>query len=345
MIKVFIVDDSLLVREKIKEIFKDVEDIQVIGEATNPIEALSKFKEVGWPDVFILDIEMPKMDGLTFLQKIMEQRPTSVIMCSTLVERGSAYAIDAMRMGAVDIVLKPTAQLSKFFDEVKEEFIRKVKAAAKANLVAIKNIKRITEDRKLSENNKPMPISKKIVAIGSSTGGVQTIEEILKNVRANHPPIVIVQHMPKGFTNSFAKRLDSVLSNSNVKEAEDGDVLMNGRILICPGGVHMEVEKDKQYRVRLKDTERVNGHKPSVDVLFYSMAKNVKDKGIGIILTGMGGDGAKGLLEMKKNGAKTYAQSEKTCVVYGMPKVAVEIGAVDEVVDLDEIANVINTLK
>ena len=354
MIKLFIIDDSVLVRNKIKEIFSDIEDIEVIGSAPNPVDAFDFFKIVGLPDVFILDIEMPKMDGLTFLEMIATQKPIPVIICSTIVKNGTPFAIDAMRMGAVDIVLKPTTKIDSFFDEFKDEFIAKVRVAAKSKVSFIQNIKRVSKSRVLSDFEpsssvkaaSTLPPSKKIVAIGSSTGGVQVIEEILRDLRANHPPIVITQHMPEGFTYSFAKRLDEILIYSNVKEAENEDVLMHGRVLIAPGGIHMEVKRDGlQYKVALKDFPKVNSHKPSVNVLFNSMSKEVKSLGIGIILTGMGDDGAKGLLEMKKSGAKTYAQDKKSCVVYGMPKRAVEMGAVDEVLYPKELANIINNAR
>ena len=354
MIKVFVIDDSALVRNEFKKIFADVKDIVLIGSAINPVDAFEIFKTTGLPDVFILDIEMPKMDGLTFLEMIGKQKPIPTIICSTLVTQGSSSAIDAMRMGAVDIVLKPTTSMNKFFQEQKEEFIAKVKAAATARATFIGNVKRRSESKVLSRNDvsssvKPvstLPPSKKIIAIGASTGGVQILEEILRQLEPKHPPIVITQHMPAGFTASFAQRLDGILPSSHVKEAEEGDVLLHGRILVAPGDLHLEVVKSGfQYKAALKNYPKVNSHKPSVNVLFRSMAKEVGIFGVGFILTGMGDDGASGLLEMKNAGAATYAQEEKSCIVYGMPKKAVELGATKASLTLKQIADIINTVR
>lgn len=354
MIKVFVIDDSALVRNEFKKIFSDVKDITLIGSAVNPIDAFEIFKRTGLPDVFILDIEMPKMDGITFLEMIGKQKPIPTIICSTLVTQGSSSAIDAMRMGAVDIVLKPTSSMNKFFEEKKEEFVSKVKAAAKARVTFIGNVKRRSESKVLSKHDvsssvKPvsgLPPSKKIIAIGASTGGVQILEQILRQLEPKHPPIVITQHMPAGFTASFAQRLDSILPSSYVKEAEEGDALLHGRILVAPGDLHLEVVKSGfQYKATLKNYPKVNSHKPSVNVLFRSMAKEVGSFGVGFILTGMGDDGATGLLEMKNAGAATYAQDEKSCIVYGMPKKAVELGAAKSSLTLKQIADMINTVR
>jgi len=354
MIKLFIIDDSALVRNELKKIFEPVRDIEIIGTAPNPVDAFEVFKRTGLPDVFILDIEMPKMDGLTFLEMIGKQKPIPTIICSTLVTRGSSQAIDAMRMGAVDIVLKPTSKLDKFFGDRSKDFVSKVRIASKSKATFIANIKRTSESKVLSNKQvsssvkatSSLPPSKKIIAIGASTGGVQILEELLSQLEPNHPPIVITQHMPAGFTKSFADRLNQILPSSNVKEAQEGDILMHGRILIAPGDLHMEVAKSGfQYKVVLKNYPKVNSHKPSVNVLFRSMAKEVGIFGVGIILTGMGDDGATGLLEMKNAGAATYAQDEKSCIVYGMPKKAVELGAVKATLSLKEIANIINTVR
>ena len=345
MIKVFVIDDSAVVRNSFLNLFTKVEDIKLIGTANNPIDAFKIFKDVGLPDVFILDIEMPKMDGLEFLKKINEQKPIPVIICSTMASNGSLAAIDAMRMGAVDVVHKPNINLSKFFDEHTEAFLTKVRAASKAKVSFNKHSPRkqyILKDSKYTT----LKASKKIVAIGASTGGVQAIEILTQNLKPNHPAIVITQHMPVGFTYGFANRLNELLPNSDVKEAKDGDTLLPGRILIAPGNLHMEVKKDGfLYRIVLKDYPRVNSHKPSVDVLFSSMAKEVKTQGVGIILTGMGEDGARKILSMKEAGALTYAQVESSCIVYGMPKKAVEIGAITLSLDLVELANMINDLR
>jgi two-component system chemotaxis response regulator CheB len=348
MIKVFVIDDSAVVRNAFSNIFSKANDIKLIGVANNPVDAFAIFKKVGLPDVFILDIEMPKMDGLEFLKQINEQKPTPVIMCSTLASDGSSAAIDAMRMGAVDVVHKPSVNVGKFFDDEAESFLAKVRAAAKSKVSF--NPKAPTKRYRLEEHeygkNSAIKPSKKIVAIGSSTGGVQAIEELTKYLKPNHPAIAITQHMPVGFTKSFALRLNELLPYSDVKEAKDGDTLLPGRILIAPGNLHMEVKKEGfVYKIVLKDYPKVSSHKPSVDVLFASMAKEVKSQGIGIILTGMGEDGAKKLLAMREAGAKTYAQSESSCVVYGMPKKAVQIGAVTHSLNLIQLAQIINDLR
>jgi len=348
MIKVFVIDDSAVVRNAFKNIFVQAKDIELIGSASNPVDAFTVFKKTGLPDVFLLDIEMPKMDGLEFLQLINKQKPIPVIICSTMAGKGSSAAIDAMRMGAVDIVHKPNINLSKFFDENTEEFLDKVRSASKAKVHFNANI--ASRKYRLDENeygkNSAMPASKKIVAIGSSTGGVQTIEALVRLLKPNHPAIVITQHMPVGFTQSFAARLNSILPHSEVEEASEGEKLLPGRILIAPGNLHMEVKRSTfGYEVALKDYPKVSSHKPSVNVLFASMAKEVGIMGVGIILTGMGEDGAKELLSMKKAGALTYAQDEKSCIVYGMPKKAVEFGAVKESLTIPQIADMLNNLR
>ncbi len=354
MIKVFIIDDSALVRNELKKIFATAQDIKVIGSAPNPVDAFDIFKKVGLPDVFILDIEMPKMDGLTFLQQISKQKPIPTIICSTLVKQGSSPAIDALRMGAVDIVLKPTSEINSFFKDKQNDFITKVRIAAKSHVKMNPNAQRSSSSKVLHQNQQSssvkaasaLPASKKIIAIGASTGGVQTLEEIFTLLEPNHPSVVVTQHMPSGFTAAFAKRLNEVLPSSVVKEAQEGDTLLPGRILIAPGNLHMEVVKSGlMYKIALKNYPKVNSHKPSVNVLFRSMAKEVGVFGVGIILTGMGDDGASGLLDMKNAGAATYAQEEQSCIVYGMPKKAVELGAVKQSLTPIEIAALINTVR
>ena len=348
MIKVFVIDDSATVRNAFSKIFNATDDIELIGKANNPVDAFNIFKKVGLPDVFILDIEMPKMDGLTFLQQINKQKPIPVIMCSTLVSKGSSAAVDALRMGAVDIVQKPSANLKEFFNDKEEELLESVRAASVSKVhfnfsISTKDytIKKIDPVIKSS-----FSASKKIVAIGASTGGVQVIEEILINLNPNHPAIVITQHMPVGFTASFADRLNSLTKDSIVKEAKDGDELHPGYVFIAPGDKHLEVKKNGLlYVTVLKDYPKVSSHKPSVDVLFSSMAKEVGKRGIGIILTGMGDDGASKLKEMRLAGAKTYAQNEKSCTVYGMPRRAVELGSVIESMSIKRIVSTINNLR
>jgi len=348
MIKVFIIDDSAVVRNAFKNIFNTAKDITLIGSASNPVDAFSVFKTTGLPDVFILDIEMPKMDGLEFLELINKQKPIPVIICSTMAGEGSSAAIDALRMGAVDVVHKPNINLGKFFDDNTESFLNKVRAASKAKVHFNSNIS--TKKYKLNANeygkNSALPASKKIVAIGASTGGVQTIEELIQLLKPNHPAIVITQHMPVGFTKSFAQRLNSMMPQSEVKEAAEGDKLLPGRILIAPGNLHMEVKRVSfGYEIRLKDYPKVSSHKPSVNVLFASMAKEVGVMGVGVILTGMGEDGADKMLAMKQAGASTYAEDEKSCVVYGMPKKAVEFGGIKASMNIPQIAHMINDLR
>ncbi|MDA7818380.1 chemotaxis-specific protein-glutamate methyltransferase CheB [Sulfurimonas sp.] len=341
MIKVMVIDDSAVVRNAFKKMLSDIKDIKLISTAVNPIDAFSEFKKTGLPDVFILDIEMPKMDGLTFLKQINEQRPIPTIMCSTLLTSGSKAAIDALRMGAIGIMQKPTVQLGKYFDEYKDEFLDLIYAASKSKINFNMSISK-TDIRKSILNKNT---SKNIVAIGASTGGVQAIENIVKHLRPNHTPIIITQHIPVGFSKTFAQRLDSIVATSTIKEAEDNDKVINGRVLIAPGNLHMEIKKvGFDFVVRLKDFPKVNSHKPSVNVLFSSMAKEVGSRGVGFILTGMGDDGASKLKAMKDKGAKTYAQSESSCMVYGMPKEAVRIGAVDASISLHQMVNIINEL-
>ena len=337
MIKVFIIDDSLLIRVTIKKILSTSREIKIIGDAENPIDAFEVFKKTGLPDVFILDIEMPKMDGLTFLQKIQKQKPIPTIICSSLVTQGSSKAIDSLRFGACDIILKPKIGLHNSIDDITEEFITKIKAAVNSKVF-------LKTDKSTKIENKPLKKTNKIVGIGSSTGGVQTLEAIFKNLLPEHAPIVVVQHMPAGFTTSFANSLNNICRNSIVKEAQEGDILKEGQILIAPGDTHIEVI-DKglfKYEIKLKNYPKVSSHKPSVDVLFTSLAKVVKSNTVAFILTGMGKDGAQGIKKVKEAGGMTYGQDEKTSIVYGMPKVAFDIGGVSRQLALNEIASTIN---
>ena len=341
MIKVFIIDDSIAVRSGFKNILKDVEDIEVLGEANNPVDAFTEFKRVGLPDVFILDIEMPKMDGLTFLKKINEQRPTPVIMCSTLLTKGSTAMLDALRLGAFEVIEKPKLQVKDFLNEYKDQVLAYIRAAANAKIHFRAEVKtNIVDVSQKITSSKP---SSKIIAIGASTGGVQVLEEILTNLQADHPAIVIVQHMPSGFTNTFAIRLNGLCKHSEIIEAKDGETLRIGKVYISPGDVHMEVKKEGfQYVICLKDFPKVDFHKPSVTVLLSSVSKIANTNAVGFVLTGMGVDGAKGLLKMKEVGSKTYVQNEKTCTVYGMPKAAVDMNAVDKELSIFEIIKTIN---
>ncbi len=344
MIKIFIIDDSLMVRNSIYKILKDVKEIEIIGEANNPIDAFDIFKKVGLPDLFILDIEMPKMDGLSFLKQINKQKPTPVIICSTLVTSGSNAAIEALVLGASDIILKPKLNVKEFFDDYKTELIEKIHIALNSKVRYQSTIKE-QRDMKKGDARAKKP-STKFVAIGSSTGGVQVIEEIAMHLRENHQGIVITQHMPAGFTASFANRLNSIVPNSIVLEAKNDDVVRDGVILIAPGGVHMTIKKTSDnYVVELKDFPKVNSHKPSVNVLFDSISGSAGANATGFLLTGMGNDGADGLKKMRHNGSKTYVQNEKTSVVFGMPKIALEIGASDTALSIFEITQTINELR
>ncbi|MEA3352682.1 MAG: chemotaxis-specific protein-glutamate methyltransferase CheB [Campylobacterota bacterium] len=343
MIKVFIIDDSLLVRNSINKMLKGEYNIKVIGEAPNPVDAFTIFKKVGLPDVFILDIEMPKMDGLTFLKQLNEQNPVPVVICSTLVSHGSTEAVDALRLGAVSIIQKPKVNVGSFFMEQKEELLEEIKAAS---LSKLSFTPKSLQKRDISQGGvKEGEASKNFIAVGSSTGGVQVIEEVVVNLKPDHEGIVITQHMPAGFTGSFADRLNSI-TRSKVVEASDDELIAKNKIIIAKGGVHMTVYKDNDgnYRVKLKDFPKVNSHKPSVNVLFNSIVKSVGDKVTAFILTGMGDDGATGIKKLKELGNKTYGQNENSCVVYGMPRTANLIGGVDKEVSINEIYEIINKL-
>ncbi|MBD3841489.1 MAG: chemotaxis-specific protein-glutamate methyltransferase CheB [Campylobacterales bacterium] len=340
MIKVFIIDDSLMVRNAIIKLLKDQKDIDIIGEAANPIDALSVFKKVGFPDVFILDIEMPKMDGLTFLKKINEQNPTPVIICSTLVTLGSNAAIDALRYGAVELIQKPSIKVKEFFDEQKDDFIKAIRHAAVSKINYKKNLKNSSIENQ--SNKVDLKPSKKFIAIGSSTGGVQVIEEIVLQLRSNHPGIVITQHMPEGFTNSFATRLNSI-ATSKIVEAQNDQVIEDNKVIIAKGGIHMEVyEENGIYKIKLRDFPRVNSHKPSVNVLFKSISKIKNPQLKAFILTGMGDDGASGITKLHQMGIETFGQNEQSCTIYGMPKEASKLGGITKELNIEQIIETIN---
>ena len=343
MIKVMVIDDSMAVRRGFSKLISKIAGVELLAEANNPVDAFEEFKKVGLPDLFILDIEMPKMDGITFLKKISQQKPIPVIICSTLATQGSNAAIDALRYGAIDIIEKPKSDLDVFFSEYQDELIDKIKAAISAQTKIVKEIK--TRTSTFEKNPEKLPISKKIVAIGSSTGGVQALETVVSGLKQNHAGIVVTQHMPKGFTESFAKRLNQIAPYSYIKEAQNDDIVRDGQILIAPGGYHMEIYSiGGVYKTLIRDFPRVNSHKPSVTVLFKSVAKHAKNNARGYILTGMGSDGAAGLKKMREAGAQTYGESESSAVVYGMPRVAKEMGAVEKELSIDEIAQNINEM-
>ncbi len=344
-LKVLIVDDSAVVRQVLKTLLEEQPDIEVMATAVDPIFAITRMQRC-WPDVIILDIEMPRMDGLTFLKKIMAERPTPVIMCSTHTEKGAEVTIEAMRLGAVSFITKPKLNSKAVMAETAADITQLVRAAAKARLG---NIVRRDPPNQRSEPRPVSPVTHTgtadIIAIGASTGGTQAIEYLLTQLPNTLPGIVIVQHMPEHFTNLFAKRLDSK-SQLMVKEAEQGDRVLPGMAMIAPGGKHTEVKKVGQhFQIEIHDRPPVNRHKPSVDVLFASLsrASSSQQKVHAYLLTGMGDDGARGLLELFNLGAFTVAQDEASCVVYGMPKAAVTMGAAAKVLSLSAILNQIKS--
>lgn len=356
-IKVMLVDDSAVVRQVLTALLTKDSGIEVIASAPDPIFAMDKMNS-NWPDVIVLDVEMPRMDGITFLRQIMSIRPTPVIICSTLTEKGAATSMHALAAGAVAIVTKPKAGLKNFLEIDAGDIVQAVKAAAGANLRPFRNLSAInaaaTPPNKI-KIDEVMPAlnasltsamavtTDKLVAIGTSTGGTQALEVVLKKLSRTAPGIVIVQHMPEKFTEAFADRLNKICE-MEVLEAKNGDRVIPGRALVAPGGRHMQVKRSgAQYHVEIIDAPPVNRHRPSVDVLFRSVAKCAGRNALGIIMTGMGDDGALGMRDMHEAGAETIAQDEKTCVVYGMPKEAVKLGAVDKIVPLETIAGLIET--
>ncbi len=347
-LKVLVVDDSAVVRQTLSEILLADRDIDEVVTAQDPYVAASRLKQFV-PDVITLDVEMPRMDGLSFLQKLMSQHPIPVVMCSSLTETNSATALRAMEYGAVDIIQKPRMDTKKFLDESKVVICDAVKAAAKARVTRQSRVATISTDKKMNAdvilakagNRAMIQTTETIVAVGASTGGTEALRVFVEMLPADFPGVIIVQHMPEHFTTSFAERLNS-LSKMTVKEAVDGDTVMPGRVLLAPGNKHMLLQRSgARYYVQIKDGPLVSRHRPSVDVLFRSAARYAGKNAVGVIMTGMGDDGAKGMLEMKEAGAATIAQDEKSCVVFGMPKVAIELGGVDQVLPLTKIAQAV----
>ena len=319
---VLIVDDSALMRQLLTSIINDASDLVVVGAAPDPIIARKMIKELN-PDVITLDIEMPKMDGIAFLSKIMTLRPMPVVMISSLTQKSADATLKALELGAVDYVGKPTTGLSENLMAMKADIIQKVSSAARAK------VKKLVIKRNETPNL-TFSTTEQIIAIGASTGGVQAITQLLSGMPANAPAIVIVQHMPKEFTEGFAKRLNTKVA-MQVSEARNGERIIPGHVLIAPGGKHMEVVRSgAYYTCKISDGAKETGHIPSVDVLFSSVAKTAGKRSIGAILTGMGKDGAKGLLSMRMAGAKTFGQDEATSTVYGMCGQAFNIGAVEK---------------
>ena len=348
-IKVMIVDDSALVRQVITQAISRDPAIEVVATAQDPIFALEKLKNQ-WPDVIVLDIEMPRMDGLTFLKKIMAEHPTPVIICSSLAESGAQVTMEALSAGAVSIITKPKIDLKAFLQDSANDIVANIKAASRANMKAVRHIAstphplinrpKLSADVMLPTAHtgaRMYGTTDKLIAMGTSTGGTQALEAVLTRLPATSTGIVIVQHMPERFTAMCAERLNS-RCEIEVREGKDGDRVRPGLALIAPGGKHMMVKRSgAQYYVEVRDGPLVNRHKPSVDVLFRSVAQTAGKNALGIIMTGMGDDGARGLKEMRDAGAATVAEDESTCVVFGMPKEAIKLGAAAKVTPLDNI--------
>jgi two-component system, chemotaxis family, protein-glutamate methylesterase/glutaminase len=334
-IKVLIVDDSAIVRKIFSEELSKYSDIEVVGVAPDPYVARDKIVTLK-PDVVTLDIEMPRMDGLTFLKKLMKYYPLPTIIVSSLTPKGGKLTLEAMDIGAVDVIAKPGSSYS--VGDMSAQLVEKIRAASRAKI-----IKREIISGGGTEEAEPIKAlsqtTNKIIAIGASTGGTEALKRVLIKMPPNSPGIVIVQHMPANFTTAFAARLND-LCQISVKEAEDNDSVTPGTALVAPGNFHMILRRSgARYYVEVKTGPMVHHQRPAVDVLFKSTAKYAGANAIGVILTGMGADGAEGLLEMKKMGAGTIAQDEKSCVVFGMPKEAIKLGAADKVVTLEMIAS------
>lgn len=333
-IRVLIIDDSAIVRKVLSQELANFPDIEVVGTAPNPYVGRDKIVSLE-PDVITLDIEMPRMDGITFLRKLMKYHPLPVVVVSALTPRGSAMSLEALEIGAVDVVPKPGGSYT--VGDISQELAQKIRIAARANVRG-----RMEERQGEAETYAPSAslkeTSNKVIAIGASTGGTEALKKILTRMPPNAPGIVVVQHMPANFTTAFAKRLDDACA-VKVKEAEDNDSVTPGRVLIAPGNYHMILRRSgARYYVEVKDGPMVHHQRPSVDILFRSTARYAGANAVGVILTGMGADGAQGLLEMRQAGAKTLGQDEESCVVYGMPKEATRLGAVEKELPLNAIA-------
>jgi len=368
-IRLMIVDDSALVRQVVSQIIAQAPDIEVIATASDPLFALEKLQRAS-PDVILLDIEMPRMDGLRFLRRLMAERPLPVVVCSTLVERQAELSLQALEAGAVSVITKPKSGLRDFLQESANDLLQAIRGAARTNVGRLRRTAPPSahEHRRdvhsdwavFAAGDKPkytadvilpagsdyrsLPLTTdKVIAIGTSTGGTQALEAVLTRLPPTIPGIVIVQHMPERFTGMFATRLNE-LCQIEVREARNNDRLLPGLALIAPGGQHMLLKRSgAHYHVEVIDGPLVNRHKPSVDVLFRSVAKFAGANATGVIMTGMGDDGARGLKEMHDAGAATIAQDEASCVVFGMPKEAIRMGATDRVLPLDQIASALVT--
>jgi two-component system chemotaxis response regulator CheB len=336
VIRVLVVDDSALIRTILARGLNADSNIEVVGTAADPYIARDKIVELK-PDVMTLDVEMPRMDGLEFLRKLMVQYPIPVVMVSALTERGKRITIEALEAGAVDFVTKPKADVQRGLEDMMRELQTKVKLASTANVSHWKS-KKVAQAKIVPSSKALAETTDKIIVIGASAGGTEAIKDVISLFPINSPGVVIVQHMPAGFTQMFAERLNS-LCDMAVKEAQDGDRIMPGQILLAPGGNHMKVIRSGGvYRVKVGPGENVCGHCPSVEVLMRSAAEAAGSNAVGVMLTGMGSDGAGGMKAMHDAGAPTIAQNEETCVVFGMPKMAIKAGGVDFVMPLSEIA-------
>ncbi|MDO7926576.1 chemotaxis response regulator protein-glutamate methylesterase [Pseudomonas sp. KFB-139] len=336
MIRVFIVDDSALVRQVLTNCLANHPGIEVIGQASDPLYAIDKMRR-DWPDVVILDVEMPRMDGLTFLRQIMSERPTPTLICSTLTEEGASVSVEALAAGAVGVFTKARLGLKQSLEQLSGDLIRKIEEAARTRPGAFRPPARAQVQEAPPAVNPLFRTTDRVVALGCSTGGTQALEFILRQLPRDCPGIVIVQHMPEKFTADFARRLDS-LCQIEVREARHLDRVHSGLALIAPGGLHMQLKRNgAHYQVEVLDGPPVNRHKPSVDVLFRSMARHAGANTLGVIMTGMGDDGARGLLAMRESGAHTVAQDEASCVVFGMPKEAIRMGAAQAIEPLSRV--------
>jgi len=345
-ISVIVVDDSALIRKLLSELLNQDPDIDVVATAADPFQAREKIKQFN-PDVLTLDVEMPKMDGVTFLRNLMRLRPMPVVMVSTLTEKGAQVTLEALELGAFDFVEKPKLDASNTLADYATEITNKVKAAAHVplstltNRVAPKVSEKLTADAVIAKQqtaSTKLKTTEKIIAIGASTGGTEAIKDVLCALPANSPGIVVTQHIPASFSAAFAQRVNKYAA-INVKQAKDGEQILPGHAYIAPGDKHLLVERSgARYYCRLNDGPPVSRHKPSVDVLFRSVAQNVGPNAIGVMLTGMGDDGAHGMLEMKQAGARNMIQDEKTSVVWGMPGAAFKLGAAEKTVPLQKIA-------
>ena len=346
-VKVLIVDDSAVVRKILSTGLSKDREIEVVGTAADPFIARDKIINLK-PDVITLDVEMPRMDGISFLQRLMTYYPLPVIMVSSLTQAGCETTLKALEVGALDFVTKPSLDVSRTLDEIVSELAEKIKESASVKVKKKEYLKKtdnkITIVRDTQTSHALINSTHKIIAIGASTGGTEALKEVLMQMPPNAPGILIVQHMPQLFTKSFADRLNSLCS-IEVREAKDGDSIIPGLALIAPGNYHMELRRNgARYFITTHQEPQVRRHRPSVEVLFESVSKYAGANAVGVIMTGMGDDGASGLLKMKEAGAKTLAQDEESCVVFGMPKEAIKLGAADTVVPLNKITPTILSL-